>query len=192
LTAKPSPELVLIRHAPTDAEGRLCGRTDVSARMESLAELDRLRTMLAPITRRVASPALRCRQTAKAFWPVGTVEIDERLREQDFGEWDGLPFSQVPDLGTLSRDDLAAHRPPGGESFADLCARVAPALNALAAEGTSIAIVAHAGTVRAALALALGTIPPALTFEVAPLSVTRLRCLGASGMSLICANCPAA
>ncbi len=65
-----------------------------------------------------------------------------------------------------------------------MAARVAPALAEL--EG-AVAIVAHAGTIRAALALALGTVPAALAFEIAPLSLTRLR-RHARGWSVACVN----
>jgi alpha-ribazole phosphatase len=98
------------------------------------------------------------------------MELDDRLWEQDFGTWEDRPYADLPDLGPLSPEELAGHRPPEGESFADLCARAGPAL----AGCGSATVVAHAGTVRAALALALGAIPAALAFEVAPLSVTRL------------------
>ena len=109
--------------------------------------------------------------------------FDARLWEQDFGAWEGMAFDALPDLGDLSRDALAGHRPPQGESFADLCARVTPALQDIAQTGDSV-IVAHAGVIRAALALALDTIPGALAFEIAPLSLTELRFLPGYGWSI--------
>lgn len=174
-------ELVLIRHAPTESSGRLCGRRDVPARLADRDTIDRLAEQLAPCSKVVTSPALRCRQTALALFPGRDARIDSRLWEQDFGAHEGLPHDALPDLGPLSRSDLAAHLPPGGESFTGMVARVCPALFELAKEaegGGMVAVVAHAGTVRAGLALALGDIPCTLTFEVAPLSLTRLRCLG--------------
>lgn len=108
------------------------------------------------------------------LWPGAELTLDPRLWEQDFGAWEGLPSADLPDLGPLSRRELARHRPPGGESFADVCARVEPAMRALAGQGGRVGILAHAGTVRAALALALGDIGAALAFEIAPLSVTHL------------------
>lgn len=174
-------ELVLIRHAPAESSGRLCGRRDVPARLADRNAIDRLAEQLAPCTKVVTSPALRCRQTALALFPGRDARIDSRLWEQDFGAHEGLPHDALPDLGPLSRSDLAAHLPPGGESFTGMVARVCPALLEIAAEaegGRPVAVVAHAGTVRAGLALAIGDVPATLTFEVAPLSVTRLRCLG--------------
>ena len=92
----------------------------------------------------------------------------------------------------LNDADLAAYRPPGGESFDDLCARLGPALRdhakAVQAAAAPRALVVHAGVIRAALALALGTGPAALRFEIAPLSVTRLRVLGDAGFGVIGVN----
>jgi alpha-ribazole phosphatase len=72
--------------------------------------------------------------------------------------------------------------PPGGESFAALVERVKPAIlrHTAAYRGRDIVAVAHAGTIRAALAFALG-IPPqaALNFAIEPLSLTRIDWLGA-------------
>ena len=172
-------ELILIRHAPADHGGRLIGRTDVAALVPDAAALGGMRAWLSGAGRRVASPARRCRETAEALFGAEGVETDERLWEQDFGRLDGVAFADVPDLGPLSREALAAHRWEGGENFEDVVTRVAPALRALAEEGEGpVVVVAHAGTVRAALALALGAAAPALAFVVDPLSVTRVRLAG--------------
>lgn len=178
-------ELILIRHAPALSEGRLCGRTDVAADLSDGALVAAVRAALPTPGRLVVSPALRCRQTAAALWP-GEGASDPRLWEQDFGVWDGRPYADLPDLGPLTAADLAAHRPPGGESFADLCARVQPALVDHAAQGPAT-IVAHAGVIRAALALTLGAVPGALSFDIAPLSVTRIARFS-TGWQVRCVN----
>lgn len=175
-------ELILIRHGPTDAPGRLHGRSD-----PGLAEAP-ARAAFAVDAIRV-SPARRARATAEALWPGTELREDARLWEQDFGDWDGLAYADLPDLGELGREALADHAPPGGESFAGMAARVATALReaGATAEGR-VAVVAHAGTVRAGLALALGDTPAALAFEVDHLSATRLRCLPGGGFSVIAVN----
>lgn len=47
-----------------------------------------------------------------------------------------------------------------------------------------MAVVAHAGTIRAALALAMGNIPAAISFQIAPLSLTRIVALPGDGWSV--------
>jgi broad specificity phosphatase PhoE len=180
-------ELVLIRHAPAETGGRLCGRRDVPARLDDRATLARLAAALRGVRQVVTSPALRCRQTAEALFPGAAPASDPRLWEQDFGAEDGMAYADLPDLGPLPREALAERRPPGGESFADMAARVIPALEELAGAEEPVVVVAHAGTVRAGLALALGSVPAALAFEVAPLSLTRLRRLGGA-FSVACVN----
>ncbi len=184
------PGLLLIRHAPSDTEGRLYGRVDVSARIDGEPGVPALRALLSGFERRVSSPARRCRETAAAIWPDGPADEDARLWEQDFGAWDGKPFSEIPDLGPLQPEQLAAHRPPGGESFNDVVRRAVPALREIAEANREapVAVIAHAGTIRAALALALGANGPALAFEIAPLSVTRLRLLPSGDFSIGCTN----
>lgn len=178
--------LILIRHAPALHGGRLAGRSDVAADLSDTAQIEGLRAMLARqgVTRMVSSPARRCVLTAGALWPGRDVPQDARLWEQDFGAWEGMAFAELPDLGNLSRADLAAHCPPGGESFNDLCARVAPALQGIASVSGVVAVVAHAGVIRAALGLG----PAALGFEIVPLSVTMLRRVPGQEWSVICVN----
>lgn len=172
-------EIALIRHAPALDGGRMAGRRDVPCAAVPADVAAALRA--AARGRVLASPARRCVATAEAVF--GGCGTDPRLWEQDFGDWEGVAYADLPDLGPLSAEALAAHRPPGGESFADLCARVQPVLAAL--EGP-VAVVAHAGTVRAALALAVG-VPGALAFQVAPLSLTRM-VRGPGGWSVVEVN----
>lgn len=166
-------ELVLIRHAPADTGGRLCGRTDVDAILPGPDVLARIAQAVGAVDHLAVSPARRCRQTAAALFPGLTPCPDPRLWEQDFGAWEGLALASLPDLGPMSPEALVHHCPPRGESFADLCARMSPAFTDLS--GGRVAVVAHAGTVRAALALALGGPAAALACEVAPLSHSMVR-----------------
>ncbi|PTV97231.1 alpha-ribazole phosphatase [Rhodobacter aestuarii] len=175
--ANAATELLLIRHAPAANGGCLAGRRDVPADLPEEAVIAATRAALGEEVQLVASPALRCQQTAAALFPNTTPSFDERLWEQDFGAWEGVPFKDLPDIGQMTREALAHHRPPGGESFADQCARVHPALTDLAGQGGRIAVVAHAGVVRAALSLAMGHLASGLAFDISPFSVTKLLAL---------------
>lgn len=174
-------DLWLIRHAPSLDGGAMAGRRDVAADCSHRPAFDALRAKVAlqPADTLHASPALRCQQTAAALWERAP-QIDPRLSEQDFGDWEGMAYADLPDLGPLSQSDLAAFTPPNGESFAQLCARATPVLLALPA-GRHI-IVAHAGIVRAAMGVALGAAHLGLGFSIAPFSLTRLSRDMASGV----------
>ncbi|MFT3688044.1 histidine phosphatase family protein [Paenirhodobacter sp.] len=161
-------EIVLIRHAPALDGGRMAGRRDVPCAPVGPGVAADLRAAVGA-ARVIASPARRCVATAEALF--GLCETDPRLWEQDFGQWEGMAYADLPDLGPLPPEALAAHCPPQGESFAALCDRVA---SAFAEWSGRVAVVAHAGTVRAALALATGSVAGALAFQVAPLSLTRV------------------
>jgi len=184
-------ELLLIRHAPSIPPGKLYGRTDVAADVTIPYDIAAIRQVADSIDRWISSPALRCRQTLKAIWEEDVhVKEDPRLWEQDFGEWEGLADKDIPDMGERAADVLAQHCPPGGESFVDVCHRVQPALLEAVAEngGARIAIVAHAGVVRAAIALSLKSPRLALSFEIQPLSLTKLRVYSADMISIAFTN----
>jgi len=91
----------------------------------------------------LVSPYVRARQTAKAICEAGGVTeearqpvVDERLREREFGLWDRLTTAGVreryPDQAE-QRSLLGKfyHRPPGGESWADVILRLRSALDTI-------------------------------------------------------------
>ncbi|MDZ4311117.1 MAG: histidine phosphatase family protein [Cypionkella sp.] len=181
-------EILLIRHAPALTEGRMAGRRDVAADCSDAFAFAALRGAVGASDHCRISPARRCVQTAAALWPDVAPTPDARLWEQDFGAWEGVPFADLPDLGLLSTAELAAHRPPQGESFLDVYARVMPVLQEVRALGGRVAIVAHAGVIRAALGLALGAAESGLAFQVAPLSLTTIVALPGGAFSIAGVN----
>jgi broad specificity phosphatase PhoE len=91
----------------------------------------------------LTSPYVRARQTARAVCEAGGVVgdarppiMDERLREREFGTWDMLTTAGVkekfPDQAA-QRAMLGKfyHRPPGGESWADVILRLRSALDTI-------------------------------------------------------------
>jgi broad specificity phosphatase PhoE len=156
--------LLLIRHgAPhDDGRGRCYGSLDIGlsdlGRRQSKALAARLEHT--PISVVVSSPRARAQETAAAFGC--DVRLDERLRELDFGELEGRPFEEIereqPDLYRRWMIEPTRVRFPGGEGFEDVRSRTAAAVAELvdASPGNgAIAVVTHAGVVRAALADAL-------------------------------------
>jgi len=174
-------ELILIRHAEPDHGGTLCGRTDVGLTEAGHADVARVSVLMPEGVTVITSPAARCRLTAEGLFPKATIPEDARLWEQDFGACEGQAFGDLPDLGDLDRDALASTPWPKGESFDDMYHRAMPALQSaaeVAAGGDGpVVVVAHAGIVRVGLSMALGVRSAGLTFQVPPLSFTRLQCL---------------
>lgn len=166
-------ELIVIRHGPTDSPATLNGRTDVGL-------VSRPAAVAIDVAALWISPARRARETAAGLFPNLAPVADARLWEQDFGDWEGRRFEELPDVGALSKVELAALKAEGGESFHDMTARARPAILEAAAAAQQadkpIALVAHAGIVRVALALALEDATAALAFQISHLGATRLTC----------------
>lgn len=176
----------LLRHAPVPCPyGRIYGRLDVACDTSEDEAFQALARNIPVNPVLVESGLIRCRQTAGALEAAGLLLpppiVEPDLAEQDFGRWQGRSWSDLeaakdPDLAEFWRDP-AGTAPPGGESFSALMARVSCALYSIgsAQAGRDILAIVHAGTIRAALALALDLKPAqALRFAIKPLSLTRI------------------
>jgi broad specificity phosphatase PhoE len=85
------------------------------------------------------------------------LQTDARLREVAFGRWEGLTFAEIkdrfPDDVAARERDRVHYAMPGGESLAQLAARLGGFLGDVLPrhEGQSVLIIAHGGTVNAAI-----------------------------------------
>jgi broad specificity phosphatase PhoE len=122
--------MLLTRHGTTPAgEIMLGGQLDVSlndqGRTEAAALADRLRDIR--VDRIISSPMLRALETAQVLARGRPVEVDERLRELDYGRWEGLDYAEIsardPELRARWEADPATTHSPGGESGDDVAAR---------------------------------------------------------------------
>lgn len=173
--------LKLVRHAPPLTGGRLAGRRDVDADCTDLAAFTKLRRAIGAPGQVICSPAQRCQQTATALGFASAL-LDEKLWEQNYGCWEGMRYEDLPDLGRLTTGELAAFCPEGGESFNEMAARAVSVFEQLRHDTL---IIAHAGTVRAALSMVTG--PSALSFQIDPLSLTVL-CRGTDSWAVETVN----
>jgi broad specificity phosphatase PhoE len=150
--------LALIRHMPTvwNAEGRLQGQRDTPLDLAALPDW-RLPPELAGF-RFLASPLARARATAERLGVAP--EIDPRLTEMTWGEWEGYTLADLRDRFGGTLDELEAQgldfRTPGGESPRDVQERVRPLLAEIAASGRPTCAVTHKGVIRPIFALATG------------------------------------
>jgi ribonuclease H / adenosylcobalamin/alpha-ribazole phosphatase len=137
----------------------------------------------------VASPLRRAQETAGAIGrrlglPVTT---DDRFAEVDFGAWEGLTASEIDERWPGLREDwytTGTVAAPGGESVADVGARVRGALEDLVrtrladapASGRTVVVVGHAVQVRATIGASIQAPPEQWSrLRVPPASVSLLR-----------------
>ena len=183
--------LTFIRHAPSEPSGFLYGRYDADIGAIAPDTISFLRAQITEDSLIICSPATRCQKTCDAVLSKANPrQTHDALWEQSFGTWDGTAFSQLPDIGNLRGEALANFTPPDGESFSDLCRRVHPTIEniCLNESAQNITFFVHAGVIRAALSLAFSSHISALTCEIDPLSVTKLRYLGEPGFSVASVN----
>jgi broad specificity phosphatase PhoE len=154
--------LVLIRHGESvlGREGRYAGHGDTPLTPAGQRQILALRPRFAPFRGDFifSSDLRRCRETAELLAPGRVVRFSERLRELDFGAWEGLTAEECrrrdPDrFGRWMRSPQST-RPPGGESMDQLWSRVRTFATHLARRhaGRTLTLITHGGPIRALLA----------------------------------------
>lgn len=154
--------LVFVRHGKAVGAEQLCiGHTDLTLSTEGNVAMRELAMSTQSRDMRIVSSDL-CRALesanvlADAFNCV--VDTDPRLREMNFGRWDGQRWADI-ERDDADRLHAWMHRwtdvaPPDGESAADLATRATEWLtetSAAAPPDARIVVVSHAGWIRAAL-----------------------------------------
>lgn len=216
--------LVLVRHGVTDMTitHELSGSSvpgpslNAAGRVQAAKAADAIHGIgrrswpsLARASRVIASPMVRTQETAGAIGRrLGeAVETDSRLKEVDFGRWEGLTGEAV-----LAAEGDAIHQwrfgeipAPGGESMADVGARMSDLFASLAAEHAAASserdqdrtwvLVSHAVAIKSAVGVSM-KVDPSLWGSMWPLPAsltilqlrvnahgaiveTHLHCLGA-------------
>jgi broad specificity phosphatase PhoE len=178
-----------VRHAPVrDDGGRIYGQRDLSCDCSDGHVFVALARVLPRDAVWVASNLRRTHETARAIWAADRNKFADvplqqvaDLAEQNLGEWQGLDRANFFKQRKVTPGSFwfapADERAPRGESFADLVARVRAAIAKLieAHRGRDIIAVAHGGTIRAAIAIALDLAPQAgLAFATDNCAITGL------------------
>jgi alpha-ribazole phosphatase len=149
--------LTLVRHAEpaADVRGRCYGTLDVELSPHGRAQAAALAEQLqhVPIDAVVSSPRRRAMETAAVLGLP--VEADERLRELDFGDFEGRTYEELeraePELFARWMTAPTTVRFPNGECYADLRARATAALADVRARHEHALVVTHGGVIRAGL-----------------------------------------
>ncbi|HTV28584.1 MAG TPA: histidine phosphatase family protein, partial [Xanthobacteraceae bacterium] len=159
-----------VRHGETDfnIEQRLQGQYETSLNVRGRVQARECGALLNNLFTReqrqsqdyayMSSPLQRARETmqlARATLGLdpSAYEVDDRLMEISYGEWEGstLPEIEARDPQLLARreEDKWGFKPPGGECYRDVAARVG-AWYATVTRDT--VVVAHGGVARALMA----------------------------------------
>jgi alpha-ribazole phosphatase len=174
-----------VRHAPVREDGGcIYGQNDLPCDTSDRVVFDAVARILPRNAVWYSSNLKRTHQTAQAIWDAGYPKPSEMphvnaFAEQHLGKLQGMNraafyASLPPGQSWLTGIDEPA---PGGESFMDLYRRVSGGIEPInaAQSGRDIIAVAHGGTIKAAITLALGGQPDkGLAFDIDNCSVTRL------------------
>lgn len=151
----------LIRHAQTawNREKKIQGHSDTALTVEGERQARNWGKLLMGFAwdRILASDIGRALTTAKRMNELLNIpmETDQRIREQDWGEWVGLTVRQIQSIAAQELDQQVHAGwdfcPPGGESRLAVLERSRLALQSAARRhpGETILIVCHEGVVKA-------------------------------------------
>jgi broad specificity phosphatase PhoE len=164
----PPVRLLLARHGRTEwhRDNRYVSRTDIGLNETGLREA----WMLARRAEEerpdlvLCSPLTRALETARLSAEACDMEprTDERLRELDFGEWEGKSLAEIREEDSesvsLFEEDPARHGFPGGEPLHKGAERVLEILAELhrSHTGQTVLVVAHNTLLRLGLCQMLG------------------------------------
>jgi alpha-ribazole phosphatase len=174
--ARGATRLVLVRHGEPDerVRGRCYGRLDVGLSRTGYEQVRRVGQVLrdAPISAIYSSPRRRATESARVLGAGrAVVAVDDRLREIDFGDFEGLTYDDIARRFPEKYEEWMKNPTevdfPGGETFHAMMARVHDVLNDVrhAQAGNTAVVVSHGGVNRIALASALD-LPPCRLFRL--------------------------
>ena len=146
--------LYLIRHTSVAIQQGICyGQSDLPCTEQFYDEAAIIRRILPHSLTFISSPLQRCTKLAD-YLSGGAFEIDDRLKELSFGDWELKAWSDIPrDESDPWCDDYVELAPPGGESVRVLIARAKDFIESLKMR-TSLgpcAIISHRGCLGAIL-----------------------------------------
>lgn len=176
-------ELVLIRHTKVAVEKGICyGFTDVELASTFTTEAVETASQIKGITfdEIWSSPLSRCMKLSKELFPEQTINTDERLKELNFGDWEGLTWEQIFEhpQGKNWMNNYHNKQCPNGESFQDQIKRIIDFHKEKKKyfRNKQVAIISHAGSIRAFLCYLQNLNPNnAFDIDIAYGSVTTIK-----------------
>lgn len=160
--------LYMVRHGQTadSRENRFSGSSDPPLTTVGEAMAQAFAQAYASVTWEAiyTSPMLRTRQTADALCKLTGVHanLEDGLKEIDYGEWEGLRQADVkqrwPEAFEYWADDVASRGTPGGETAFQVAARAMRVVEAIRTrhQTGNVLIVSHKATLRVITCALLG------------------------------------
>jgi broad specificity phosphatase PhoE len=143
--------IYLIRHGETSwsRSGQHTGRTDVplTAQGEQQARQVGVRLRDLSFTQVLVSPLQRARRTCELAGLGARAQLEPRLQEWNYGEYEGLTSAQI--RAVRADWDVFRDGCPGGESPEQVTARIEQLLSALRALQGRVALFSHGHVLRA-------------------------------------------
>ncbi|ADL12383.1 alpha-ribazole phosphatase [Acetohalobium arabaticum] len=161
-------EIILVRHGETlwNKESRFQGSADVKLSSDGVKQAERLAERFADFRLDMvyASDLQRAAKTAEIVADQHGINIntEAKLREANFGVWEGLTFEEIKERDGEKLDawlkDPVTVQTPEGENFEEVQKRAKEGLNRIKTkhEDEQVLVVAHGGTIRALLVDLLG------------------------------------
>ncbi|MDE4273958.1 histidine phosphatase family protein [Phaeobacter gallaeciensis] len=180
--------LFLVRHGPTHAKS-MVGWSDLPADLSDSAALRRLSAALPEDALVVSSDLSRAADTASAIQgDRARLPHLPDLREIHFGEWELRTWKDIdaedPERIRAYWETPGDVRPPGGESWNEVCARVDRVIDDLieAHRGRNLIVVGHFGQILTQIQRAERlTAEEAFSHRIDNLSVTEIHHLPGEG-----------
>jgi len=154
----------LLRHGELVGGVRYRGTVDDPLTPHGRASMDRVwQRIAAEVDRIICSPLSRCAEPARAWAAARNIpyQLEPRLRELDYGAWEGLTAEQIrarwPGMLERWRHDPTGMCPPGGERPEALRARIVEWWQSVVAryDDARLLVIAHSGSLRMLLSIVL-------------------------------------
>ncbi|MBU5430171.1 histidine phosphatase family protein [Kineothrix sp. MSJ-39] len=159
-------EILLLRHGQTQGnlEKRYIGKTDEPLLMEDTERIQKVSSLqkrlkqenFARPQKLFVSPMLRCRQTAELLFPGQEQVVIDKLREMDFGRFEGKNYRELsPDPAYQAWIDSGGRLPfPEGEDRACFIRRTMDGFRQMTEQAwqgncRQLAAVVHGGSIMA-------------------------------------------
>jgi broad specificity phosphatase PhoE len=140
----------VLRHGATEwsVSGRHTGRTDLPLTDDGRAQARAVGQILTGqrFARVLVSPLARARETCTLAGYADQAELTDDLREFDYGDLEGLTTPQIRE--TVPGWTVWTHPCPGGETLADVGARVDRVIATVRAVDGPVALFAHGHVLR--------------------------------------------